>query len=142
MGAGAVRPSTERDREFGRGRGRGGRSWAERNLERLDCVETRGSLSSKQGTNGTEVALFTNYFQVSTKGDGTLLNYRVDFTPEEERSSVKKRLMRVHEGTLGKYIFDGTNLYMSNRISGDVSYLISVIMFCSVLLCKTEIHGL
>jgi aubergine-like protein len=46
-----------------------------------------------------------------------LLQYRVDFTPEIDHPGVKKALIRVHERTLGKYVFDGTLLYNTTRLA-------------------------
>ncbi|XP_045030836.1 piwi-like protein Siwi isoform X2 [Daphnia magna] len=46
-----------------------------------------------------------------------LLQYRVDFTPEVDHPGVRKALVRVHEPTLGKYIFDGTLLYNTIRLT-------------------------
>ena len=40
-----------------------------------------------------------------------LLQYRVDFLPEVDHIGVRKALLRQHQTTLGKYLFDGTLLY-------------------------------
>lgn len=45
-----------------------------------------------------------------------LLQYRVDFTPDVDHIGARKALIRVHEATLGKYLFDGTLLYNINRL--------------------------
>lgn len=59
----------------------------------------------------------SNYFQLIKKPDMHLLQYRVDFTPEIDHPGVKKALIRVHERTLGKYVFDGTLLYNTTRLA-------------------------
>lgn len=46
-----------------------------------------------------------------------LLQYRVDFTPDVDHMGVRKALVRVHEGVLGKYLFDGTLLYNVTRLA-------------------------
>jgi len=45
----------------------------------------------------------------------------VDFAPDEERTIIRKALLRNHKATLGGYIFDGTLLYSSVRFPQDVS---------------------
>jgi len=77
------------------------------------------------------VTLQSNYFRLETHTDWCLYQYRVDFAPEEERTIVRKALLRNHRATLGGYIFDGTMLYSSVRFPQDVSkchnYVISII---------------
>jgi aubergine-like protein len=45
----------------------------------------------------------------------------VDFAPDEERTIIRKALLRNHRATLGGYIFDGTLMYCSVRLPQDVS---------------------
>jgi hypothetical protein len=45
----------------------------------------------------------------------------VDFAPDEDRTIVRKALLRNHRATLGEYIFDGTVMYSSVRFPQDVS---------------------
>jgi hypothetical protein len=45
----------------------------------------------------------------------------VDFAPDEERTQIRKALLRNHRATLGGYIFDGTLLFTSARLPQDVS---------------------
>ena len=45
-----------------------------------------------------------------------LLQYRVDFVPELDHLGLRKKLVREHEATLGKYLFDGTLLYVIKRL--------------------------
>lgn len=49
-----------------------------------------------------------------------LCQYHVDFSPEEDRTIVRKALLKVHQKNIGAYIFDGTVMYTSRRLS-DVS---------------------
>lgn len=51
-----------------------------------------------------------------TSTDWCLYKYRVDFAPEEDRTVVRKGMLRLHKATLGAYIFDGTVLYTSHRL--------------------------
>lgn len=45
--------------------------------------------------------LFVNYFTVETTPQWRLYQYHVDFSPDEDRTHVRKALMRVHKNTLG-----------------------------------------
>ncbi|XP_076183487.1 aubergine isoform X2 [Ptiloglossa arizonensis] len=73
-------------------------------------------LVTKKGNSGTSVNLQTNYFKLLTTTDWCLYQYRVDFSPEEDRTIVRKGLLKLHKAKLGAYIFDGTVLYSSARI--------------------------
>ncbi|XP_046741985.1 piwi-like protein Siwi [Diprion similis] len=74
------------------------------------------NLITKQGNSGTRLNLQANYFKLLSTTDWCLYQYRVDFAPEEDRTVVRKALLRPHRETLGPYIFDGTVLYTSNRL--------------------------
>lgn len=74
-------------------------------------------ISNNPGSRGTPLNVITNYFQLIKRPDMHLLQYRVDFTPEVDHPGVRKALVRVHEPTLGKYIFDGTLLYNTIRLT-------------------------
>jgi len=56
-----------------------------------------------------------NYFEVLTKPDMHLLQYRVDFVPDLDHTGLRKKLLSEHAATLGKYMFDGTLLYGIKR---------------------------
>jgi aubergine-like protein len=73
------------------------------------------------GTSGRQVALKANYFRLETHTDWCLYQYRVDFAPEEDRTAIRKALLRNHKAVLGGYIFDGTMMFTSHRLSPDVS---------------------
>lgn len=72
------------------------------------------------GNFGTIVKLSANYFTLLHAPDWNLYQYRVDFSPEEDRTNVKKALFReAVKEVLPGYIFDGTVMYTSNRLSPD-----------------------
>ncbi|XP_031829627.1 aubergine [Nomia melanderi] len=84
-------------------------------------IHTKPStLVSKKGTTGAKVMLQANYFKLLATTDWCLYQYRVDFSPEEDRTIVRKGLLRLHKETLGAYIFDGTVLYTSHRIQDEL----------------------
>ena len=58
----------------------------------------------------------SNYFELTSRPNFQLRQYRVDFSPEVDHQGVRKALVRNHEGILGKYVFDGTLLYNTNRL--------------------------
>jgi len=100
----------------------------------VESLLTRpATLNSRRGTSGRVVTLKSNYFKLETHIDWCLYQYRVDFAPDEERTIVRKALLRNHRATLGGYIFDGTLLYSSVRFPQDVSkfhsYFSSIISF-------------
>lgn len=64
--------------------------------------------------------LQTNYFKLLKATDWAIHQYRVDFAPEEDRTAVRKGLLKLHYKSIGPYIFDGTVMYTSHRLP-DVS---------------------
>ncbi|XP_057321204.1 piwi-like protein Siwi isoform X2 [Microplitis mediator] len=73
---------------------------------------------SKKGTGGNPAKLQANFFKILSAPDWCLLLYRVDFAPEEDRTMVRKGLVRLHREQLGVYVFDGTLLYTVSRYHG------------------------
>jgi len=61
-----------------------------------------------------------NYFKLLKATDWALYQYHVDFSPEEDRTIVRKGLLKIHQKSIGAYIFDGSVMYTSRRLS-DVS---------------------
>lgn len=72
------------------------------------------------GTAGTPVRLSANYFKLITHTDWCLYQYRVDFAPEEDRTRIKKMLYaQATKELLTGYVFDGSMMFSSQRISPD-----------------------
>lgn len=78
---------------------------------------TLNSIALISGTNGHRSELVANYFKIKTLADWALQQYRVDIAPEEDRTFERRNLVKVHRETFGWYIFDGTVLYTSTRLS-------------------------
>lgn len=95
---------------LGRGAMRGGRTIA------ADILTRPPNVVTKLGTTGKPVNLQANYFKLLATTDWCLYQYRVDFAPEEDRTVVRKGLLRLHKETVGAYVFDGTVLYTSKRL--------------------------
>lgn len=86
-----------------------------------DIIRTRSQqLATKKGTTGTAVPLETNYFRLLKKPTWSLYQYHVDFSPEIEVNIVKKGLLRGHRDLLGGNIFDGSTLFLTNRLQSDL----------------------
>ncbi|XP_043785824.1 piwi-like protein Siwi isoform X1 [Apis laboriosa] len=80
-------------------------------------IQTRPeNLITKQGTTGSSVMLQANYFKLLATTDWCLYQYRIDFAPEEDRTAVRKGLLKLHKEALGAYVFDGTVMYSSRRL--------------------------
>ncbi|CAB3247796.1 unnamed protein product [Arctia plantaginis] len=98
--------------------GRGSRRGGGRVLpEQMTILRTRpNTAQTKKGSTGTAVDLTANYFTVETTPQWRLFQYHVDFSPEEDNTSVRKALIRVHANVLGGYLFDGMVLYTTKRL--------------------------
>jgi len=81
------------------------------------------------GNSGNRIVLQANYFKLLKETDWAIHQYRVDFAPEEDRTAVRKGLLKLHRRSIGAYIFDGTVMYTSHRLP-DVSIYIYVCLVC------------
>ena len=61
----------------------------------------------------------TNHFALSGKTDWKLIQYRVDLKPDEDRTFIRKMLIRDVSEQLPKYIFDGTVMWTTQPIARD-----------------------
>ncbi|XP_059049511.1 piwi-like protein Siwi isoform X2 [Achroia grisella] len=101
--------------------GRGSRRGGGRVLpEQMTILRTRPTtVQSKKGSTGTPLDLLANYFTVQTTPQWSLYQYHVDVSPEEDSTVVRKGLLRVHQKTLGGYLFDGMVLYTVKKLHPD-----------------------
>ncbi|KAK4314293.1 hypothetical protein Pmani_014444 [Petrolisthes manimaculis] len=84
------------------------------------------NITSKRGTQGQAIIVRANYFTLDKKLDWKLCLYHVDFSPDEDRTSERKRMMRQHKEVLGQnYLFDGMQLYLPFKLGTDVTELAS-----------------
>lgn len=67
--------------------------------------------------------LLANYFPITSYTNWCLYQYRVDFSPEEDRISTKRGLLAQHRDLLGGYLFDGTMLFSGTRYDPPVSFM-------------------
>jgi len=101
----------------GRGGGRGGGAGNRRDFaDQYDLVATRNPGESKQGTKGTPIPLFGNYFGFQMRGDRLLLQYRVDINIDEDRTFARKSIVKRIKDKIPAYLFDGTIMHTMERI--------------------------
>lgn len=74
---------------------------------------------NKVGKGGTEVDVVTNYYYMNEAPQFKLYQYRVDFTPVEDNTTLKKALLRQNEGTIGRYVFDGSIMYLTRLLPAE-----------------------
>lgn len=89
-----------------------------------ELLQTRNkTLATKQGSQGTPVALCANYFPLKTVTNWCLYHYNVSFNPsDEDRVFIKKQLIRdkLRELTQGSgFLFDGNSLFLSVKLPQD-----------------------
>ncbi|CAG4918650.1 unnamed protein product [Colias eurytheme] len=101
--------------------GRGARRGGGRVLpEQMTVLRTRpAQITSKKGSTGTPLDLIANYFTVETTPQWCLYQYHVEFNPEEDRTFVRKSLLKIHMVKFGGYLFDGTSMYTAKKLPQD-----------------------
>lgn len=80
----------------------------------------------KQGISGKPIKLTANYFELQTRTDWCLYQYRVDFSPDIDVTSIRKKVLgQAAKDKLPGFMFDGTMIFTSRRISPDPMELFS-----------------
>lgn len=77
-------------------------------------------IESKFGTSGQPITCEANYFRLLTKPDWQLFAYRVDFKPDVEDRRFRNFLVGSQRQMIGGYLFDGTQLFCSQRLEADL----------------------
>lgn len=73
------------------------------------------------GKSGQPLRLKSNHFLLTSERKWTLCKHHVDFEPAEERTGIKKGLMRNHRNLFLGYLFDGSTLYTIRAACSKVS---------------------
>lgn len=83
-----------------------------RDQRKLGTYRTKPDLpeNSKQGTSGTTISLSANYFKLIRKPQFEFNLYRIDFEPDLEVDTLRKRFVYEQRDLLGGYLFDGQNI--------------------------------
>ncbi|XP_001663870.2 protein aubergine [Aedes aegypti] len=85
-----------------------------------DTLRTRAlDAPSKHGTAGQPLQLQANYFKLLKHIEWTLYQYRVDFAPACDSIRLMQGLISQHKKTFGGYLFDGTQLFMVNKLRSE-----------------------
>ncbi|XP_065207417.1 piwi-like protein Siwi [Planococcus citri] len=127
--AGSSRDDPDRDRERDRSRSDrserperpsggsgGGRGGGRRRPPLENQLKTRPASVevSKKGKSGTPIKLKSNHFSLSAFRQWILFKHHVEFDPVEDRTGVKKGLLKIHRDKFVGYLFDGSTLYTIN----------------------------
>ncbi len=63
------------------------------------------------GKSGQLVKIQTNFFKLSTTAQWILYKHHVDFEPPEDRTFMRKVLLRNHTTRFGGHLFDGSKIF-------------------------------
>lgn len=75
-----------------------------------------GQCRPKKGSLGTPIGLMANYFRLIRPPNWSLYKYHVTFEPEVLMPRVRNALIFHHKPTFGGYLFDGTQLFVAQRL--------------------------
>lgn len=79
---------------------------------------------TKQGTDGKQIKLLSNYFRLVTKPQWRIVHYHVEFAPEIEIVRVRCGVLSQHAESFGTgYLFDGSQLFTTKKFDKDVTVL-------------------
>ena len=71
------------------------------------------------GEGGREIHVLANYFALTGIPNWKLLQYHVDFKPDEDNTFIRKGLVKDLGAQLPKRIFDGTTMFTTQRLNTD-----------------------
>ncbi|XP_017858424.1 PREDICTED: protein piwi [Drosophila arizonae] len=105
--------------------GPGGHKSDRRPIDRFEIVNTRpADVVTKQGSDGKQIKLLSNYFRLNTKPQWRIVHYHVDFAPEIELVRVRCGVLSEHAKSFGTgYLFDGNQLFTTKKFDEDVTVL-------------------
>ncbi|XP_050093639.1 protein aubergine-like [Anopheles aquasalis] len=85
-----------------------------------EVVVTRtANAPSKQGVRGKQILLKTNYFRLTRSENMCVFQYRIDFEPIIENVGLICALIKTQAPVLGPYIFEGTMLFLYNKLRSE-----------------------
>ena len=102
---------------LGRGATRGRRERVEEFILRTKP----DNVNCKKGAGGQEISLTSNYYEVISKPNWRLNQYRVDMKPDVDLTKVRRALVYQHVEELPQYQFDGTMMFTTARLRPDDS---------------------
>ncbi|XP_030384844.1 protein piwi [Scaptodrosophila lebanonensis] len=92
---------------------------------RYEIINTRPSdVVTKQGTDGMQIRLQTNFFRLITTPKWRIYHYHVEFEPDIEMVRVRRGILSDHSNVLGSaFIFDGKQLFTTKKLEKDLTRL-------------------
>ena len=75
--------------------------------------------SQQMGKSGKAVNVTTNYFNLLKRPSWRLFKYRVDMVPEVDHMKMRKALLYMHKDSLPQMMFDGTLMFVVDRLDAD-----------------------
>lgn len=75
---------------------------------------------SKVGITGQKITCEVNYFRMAKTPEWNIYHYRVDFNPEVFDDRVRRRLISLQREMLGGYLFDGTQVFITQLLDADI----------------------
>ncbi|ETN59666.1 PIWI, partial [Anopheles darlingi] len=85
-----------------------------------EVVVTRDTQApSKQGKLGRHLVLQANYFRLTRAENMCVFQYRIDFEPVIENVGLICALIKTQAPVLGPYIFEGTMLFLYNKLRSE-----------------------
>lgn len=73
------------------------------------------------GMTGQKQMFTSNHFEMRAGIKWCLCKHHVDFNPPEDRTHIRKMLMRIHKDKFSGYLFDGSTLFTIRNACPDVS---------------------
>lgn len=86
-------------------------------------IHTRPHDGQRSFTGGERVKLQANYFRLLKKPTWNIYKYHVTFEPECMMSRLRNALIMQHKSTIGGFLFDGTQLFVTRSLNGDKGVL-------------------
>lgn len=82
-------------------------------------IRTRPHDGAKSCPGGERVRLQANYFRLLKQPQWSIYKYHVTFEPECMMSRLRNALIMQHKATIGGFLFDGIQLFVTRDLGGD-----------------------
>ncbi|XP_031633322.1 protein piwi-like isoform X2 [Contarinia nasturtii] len=107
------------DQEEGPSKRRNVEAGSDRRSRMPQILHTRPHDLAKSFTGGERVKLQANYFRLLKTPEWNIYKYHVTFEPECLLSRLRNALIMQHKETIGGFLFDGTQLFVTRDLGGD-----------------------
>lgn len=82
-------------------------------------IRTRPHDGDRSFAGGERIRLQANYFRLLKQPTWSIYKYHVNFEPECMMSRLRNALIMQHKATIGGFLFDGTQLFVTRDLGGD-----------------------